>query len=306
MAVNPLFHVLSMEGVLDRLDSACNRPPADFPWGSPAHGSYQVFSRYKVQRILEQIKGGYYAIPKQGTEEAVAQYTSLLNSLLNEFSAPPGSIPSSHAYVQIVDCAVELYESLQTHATCSPTVQGKHVVDSGPFCASYHLSSDSSAQGSNKRSSLYFFMPNTMLEFPFAWWYKCIILQGRILDSGQEVVHCSEWQEDIISTSQMESDQSGMYSSEDVRGILMKINGGVTSEAIRQALLQLDSKLQAALLAFSLAGSALGDVFPGYEQFLSRNAMAVAKPRLGASWDFNMKCYRCERSMQSVSSLVEV
>jgi hypothetical protein len=32
-----------------------------------------------------------------------------------------------------------------------------------------------------------------MQEFPFAWWYKCIMLHSAKISADNEVMHCSEW-----------------------------------------------------------------------------------------------------------------
>jgi hypothetical protein len=127
--------------------------------------------------------------------------------------------------VQIVDCAVSLYGKLQKHAVCP---EGS-AVDSGPFCAHYHIpkstivqpvqpvdeplpdtgesttssgTSPSAAQFAG-RSSMYFFLQNTMQEFPYAWWYKCIALHSAKISSKDEGVHCSEWRVNLIKEHEM-------------------------------------------------------------------------------------------------------
>ena len=92
-----------------------------------------------------------------------------------------GDIPTSHNYIQIVDCSVALYQKLQQYTVCADPSSP----DSGPFCTSYHLGyatqdeQKSATPQKQVRSSLYYFLPNTMIEFPYAWWYKCILLQVR-------------------------------------------------------------------------------------------------------------------------------
>ncbi len=164
-----------------------------------------------------------------------------------------GEIPTSLNYVQIVDCFVALYDKLQQHATCPKGA----AVDSGPFCASYHMpdaetvqpvpgEEDAEAVGTaaltvtgvlptnafSGRSSMYFFLQNTMQEFPYAWWYKCIALHSAKISSTGESIHCSEWRVNPIQEHEM-LEQTSIYDEPDVRGTLLLINGGVTSAVLR-------------------------------------------------------------------------
>jgi hypothetical protein len=160
-SVAPLFYLFSKHGgeVLDKLNNVCNRPPLSLSTGieiPASSASFQVFSRTKVQTIVSQIKDGYYSVPvAKNTAVQIKVIMGLLNDLLNDFSPPLGDIQTSLNYVQVVDCSVALYAELQAYTTC-PSVKGVlDRVDSGPFCAEYHLSEGG---GSNKRSSLYYFL----------------------------------------------------------------------------------------------------------------------------------------------------
>lgn len=300
MAAAPLFHLFYQHGstVLPELDAVCNRPPLDdaFPGGSR---SYTIFVKQRVEALVKQI-GRHYAVPRSSMAAAfIAQKAKLLNDLLHEFSPPQGDIPTAHNYVQIVDCSVALYQKLQQYAVCA----NPGSPDSGPFCASYHLgfqSDDDMAAanpgpGAQMRSSLYYYLPNTMLEFPFAWWHKCVLLHGKQLSTSEEVVYCRQWREDAIKADEMEA--SGLYDDQDVRGTLLRVDGGVTSAAMKDAVQRLEEALIYALRNFTISGSrdrreleARDALIAGdatYEQILPRSML-----RIGAPSDYNMKCYR--------------
>ena len=97
--------------------------------------------------------------------------------------------------MQIVDCSVALYQKLQQYTICSDPSKP----NSGPFCTNYHLgfatqdeqrsASATTITQKQVRSSLYFFLPNTMIEFPFAWWHKCVLLQVRVENSHMHTSH---------------------------------------------------------------------------------------------------------------------
>lgn len=343
--VAPLFYLfLNHPEVLDDLDATCNRAPTPVPGGyyasSSSSSSYPIFSKRKILSSIQQVGGfgnGYYAIPRQGGDKVIKQYASILNGIVNEFSPPSvGDIPTSHNYVQIIDCSLALYRKLQQHTVC----QTPGSVDSGPFCTLYHLgftSQDeqkkaasaaataavlaSSASGSSQspavannlkkpvRSSLYYFLPNTMLEFPFAWWHKCILLQGRTIatpssssDGGDSVIHCSQWRQDTIRADQMES-LSSLYDEEDVRGLMLRVEGGVTSDVLRDAVSRLDQTLRLALSNFSMSGFR-NEAERVKSQQKNGNSVFRGMVRTGAPWNFNMKCYSKARLPDTVDQFV--
>lgn len=92
-------------------------------------------------------------------------------------------------------------------------------------------------------------------EFPFAWWYKCILLHGRVVDtiSGEGIVHCSQWNEDSISEDDMVNVED-LFSDADVRGKLLRINGGVTSDVLSKALGDFKDVLKYAFSNFTATG----------------------------------------------------
>jgi hypothetical protein len=87
----------------------------------------------------------------------------------------------------------------------------------------------------SRRPSIYFFLQNTMQEFPYAWWYKCITLHSAKILSKGEGVHCSEWRVDLILEHEV-LEQTSIYNEPDVRGMLLRINGGVTSAVLPSCL----------------------------------------------------------------------
>ena len=197
-----------------------------------------------------------------------------------------GNIPTSKNYVQIVDCSVALYGYLQKHALC----QDPSKADSGPFCAQYHLQVPASGSESTSvptlypRSSLYFFLQNTMLEFPFAWWHKCVLLQSRTISASDESIHCGQWNEDSVSEEDM-LHVGSLFDEPDVRGMLLRIKGGVTSSVLAQAVANLTQTLKYAMGNFSVTG------------FKSEREASAAQgissmARVGAPFKYNMKCYK--------------
>ncbi len=110
----------------------------------------------------------------------------------------------------------------------------------------------SSVAQSSYRSSMYFFLQNTMQEFPFAWWYKCVLLQSRTTSSKDEATHCDTWIENSISEKSM-AERFGLYSENDVRSTLKhcRVNGGITSVVPGQAVASLAETLAEALQIYT-------------------------------------------------------
>ncbi len=315
MAVAPLFYLFHTYGksVLPELDATCNRVPLSGMFASESSSSYQIFSRSKVESLVQQI-GRHYAVPRSTRAQAVVEERArLLNELLNEFSPPTTDIPSSSSYIQIIDCSVALHAKLQQYAVC----QNPSKPDSSPFCASYHLgfTSDDDKQmvrtspDALARSSLYFFLPNTMLEFPFAWWHKCVLLQGRQLTSQQEVLHCTEWRETNITAEDMES-MPGIYDEQDVRGMLRRIDGGVTSRVLSDSIRHLDQSLKYAFDSFAISGNkdraelTTRDSLISGSKFLEK-VVDRSMLRIGVPFNYNMKCYNMTSLPPTANEFVE-
>lgn len=309
-AVAPLFHLFKSITTEDanELDRRCNSPLRDFP-GIPASAgapSY-LFSRNTFSSALQIIKDGFYAIPKADPAPSIKQVMDILNKMLNDFSYKQSVLPNAFHYVQVTECSQALYSVLARYSRCqTPETPG-----SGPFCAPYHL-----PQGKGTvqvPSSLYYFLPNTMIEFPFAWWHKCILLQGRTISANDEVcasdlltsmqcnahpkkhqhtctihlqvVHCTQWRTDTIKAEDM-LNRPGVLDDKDIRGILQRIEGGVTSNSVRVAVEKLETALQKAFKDFSSSGFR-----NSLELQTSKASVGQGMVRVGARSDFNMKCY---------------
>lgn len=296
MAVAPLHHLLYKypEVLSSTLDPVCNRRPTLVSGKSSGTAStYPIFRFERVQSIVRQV-GEFYAVPKNDVTKTVKMYMGLLNELLNEFSPPAGEIPTSHEYVQIVDCSVALYETMQSKLGCSSTGMD-------PMCADYHLDVAQSDEKQAKVPSLYYFLPNTMQEFPYAWWHKCVLLSGgRTIDGEQESIECTEWRQSTISSADMQN-LHGLYDGEDVRSILRRVEGGVTSASMRAAAQQLKERIAATFDNFASSGvgaqSASGAIRSEVAQHGAEGTQIIFGPtgsmkRRGAGSEFNMKCYR--------------
>lgn len=329
MAVAPLQHLLQMypEVLSSTLDPVCNRGPTlvhggEGGGGGESSSSYPIFRFAHVQSIVKQI-GEFYAVPKNDVTRTVKLYMGLLNDLLNEFSPPPGDIPTSSEYIQIVDCSVALYQALQSKLGC--TEQQASSTSSNPMCTDYHLSASASSSSSSsgekqaKVPSLYYFLPNTMQEFPYAWWHKCVLLRGQGIQNDQESIECVEWRQTNISQADMRS-LNGLYDSEDVRSILRRIEGGVTSEAVRAASRELQATIMDAYNKFASSGVGGPGTVARADQVqktIRENApdpagTAVvygangAMMRMGAPRDMNMRCYSQTFVAPTVSEFMQM
>ena len=136
------------------------------------------------------------------------------------------------------------------------------------------------------------------------------------------MVHCAQWNDEAIPASDMENMQA-IYDETDVRSVLLKLNGGVTSDAVRQAVTQLDTALKAALSSFKLNGRRSEPELQGLQQALDREAASIRKIvaavsataatvtttnllRIGAPKDFNMKCYKATSLPQDAASFAKM
>ncbi len=210
---------------------------------------------------------------------------------------------------------MKLYELLQKHAVCEadPTT-GTFTLDSGPFCTSYHIraSQDSvedtateAAQEKLKsqfRSSMYFFLQNTMQEFPFAWWHQCILLQSRGISSQDVSLTCREWMDESISEKQM-TEVYGLYDNQDVRGTILRIKGGITSAVLTSAIQSLTETLKKEMESFSNSGmvdeNQIGptidyilSLIPAVDRAAAEATIRSTSPlHVGAPRNYNLKCY---------------
>jgi hypothetical protein len=263
---------------------------------------------------------------------AIKQRMDMLNNLLHEFSPPEGEIPTSFNYVQIVDCSVALYNMMQQHTVCPRGA----VAGSGPFCAPYHMQEDPRSQGDeqaeesngeqgmieaaddtspdspaarNRRSNMYFFLQNTMQEFPFAWWYKCILLQSRKISSKDDSMHCDTWIENSIDNTSM-VERFGLYSENDVRSTLKQINGGITSVVLSEGVQILAYTLADALQNFTTLGFRSEAEMQQRDADLARSGSSMDAERrmlrIGAPREYNMKCYSKSFLPKTVSDILSM
>jgi hypothetical protein len=164
-AVVPLFYMFHyhQEDTLKPLSDICN-----------SDSVFKIFSPGEIKTHLNNI-GATYSTPKADKESRNLKLTGIkkrLNQIMDEFtpgiSASSNSAPGTSAhYIKVMDCSTALYDTLQRHTSCP---EGS-AVDSSPFCTDYSMS--------EKRMSLHYFLDYTMAEVPFAWWHKCMLLQGR-------------------------------------------------------------------------------------------------------------------------------
>ncbi len=141
---------------------------------------------------------------------------------------------------------------------------------------------------------MYFFLQNTMQEFPFAWWYKCILLQSRKISSKDDLMHCDTWIENSIDNTSM-VERFGLYSENDVRSTLKQINGGITSVVLSEGVQILADTLADALQNFTTSGFRSEAEMQQRDADLARSGSSMDAERrmlrIGAPREYNMKCY---------------
>lgn len=200
--------------------------------------------------------GAVYTTSKTDPTERAARLASIktrLNQILDEFVPGSRSSPKEPAtstdYIRVVDCSVALYNAMQAYTAC----QAGAAADSGPFCTSYGTTSP-------YRSGVYYFLDYTMYEVPFAWWHKCMFLQGRTF--GKELapgtkgfIQCDEWRTSAIPQDMLNATTfSG--SSTSAWETLRKIEGGVTSAMLQDAINQYKIRLQKIVRMYMNTGNA--------------------------------------------------
>jgi hypothetical protein len=235
--------------------------------------------------------GAFYTTSKVNNIERTQRLSSIksrLNQILDEFTpgartSPRTPMGSAAEYLRTTDCSVALYEALQAFAGCTDGTEG-----STPFCTSY-------AVEDKQRYGVHYFMDYTMAEVPFAWWHKCMLLQGRTFAielassssssrSSEGYIQCDEWKTSAIPISSASS-----ASSESARDMLSRIDGGITTAAINEAITNLKIELQKTVRAYITSG------FPSpLDQGNMPTALQQKYNRLlhrGAPADYNMRCY---------------
>ena len=236
--------------------------------------------------------GAFYTTSILSTGERNDRLSSIknrLNQILDEFtpgsrSSPRSPLDTSAAdYIRATDCSVALYEALQAFAGCTTTDEAAS--SRSPFCTSY-------AAEDKQRHGVYYFMDYTMAEVPFAWWHKCMILQGRTFESQltasssyngdkRGFIECSEWKSSTIPVSSL---SKSSHSS--IKELLGRLEGGITTQMVESAITQMKINMQTNLTDYINSG------FPSLtpEEEMMQQGRTAVKHR-GAKSDFNMKCY---------------
>jgi hypothetical protein len=233
--------------------------------------------------------GAFYTTSKVNTLERTQRLSSIksrLNQILDEFTpgartSPRTPMGSATEYLRTTDCSVELYKALQAFAGCADGTEG-----STPFCTSY-------AVEDKQRYGVHYFLDYTMAEVPFAWWHKCMLLQGRTFAielassssssrSSSGFIQCDEWKTSAIPISSASS-----ASSESANDMLTRIDGGITTAMINNSITDLKIELQKIVRTYIKSGFSSpldqGNTLAALEdtRFLHR----------GAPGEYNMRCY---------------
>lgn len=201
--------------------------------------------------------GAVYATSRTSLTERTSRLTSIkmrLNQIIDEFAQgsffSPKEPATSAEYIKTVDCSVALYEALQRYTACQPGA----AVDSSPFCSSYGMLSP-------YQSGLYYFLDYTMYEVPFAWWHKCMLMQGRTFArelsssrSSTGYIQCDAWstssiREEMLNVTTYAGDSSSAWET------LKNIEGGITSAMLQESIKQYKIRLQMIVRMYMKTGT---------------------------------------------------
>lgn len=149
----------------------------------------------------------------------IGEIRDALNALLD---LPVARSPpvTGDSYLQVTSCSLAMYRAIQASTVC--TKDDKTSIDAAstitittttilpllnPFCTDYHTAIDSTTKSTIGRSSIYYFLSYTMQEIPFAWWHKCMALQGKrfSVQAQADVIQCSEWNVDTITGEDLDT-----------------------------------------------------------------------------------------------------
>lgn len=258
-----------------------------YHWDEPlAKKVTDTCDTYEVKNHLSNM-GAVYTTSRtslQERDQRLASIKTRLNQILDEFapgsrSSPRGMPTTAFEYLKTMDCSVALYDALQQYTAC-PSSSSSIIMDSSPFCTSYSFEQQ-------YRTGIYYFLDYTMEEVPFAWWHKCMLLQGRtfasaLLLSPSGFIQCDEWKtttisEDFINKTSLFSD-----SSISVRDVLSRIEGGITTAMVDEAIKQYKIALQAIVRDYIQSGfpdsssSEQQDNVPNNNPLIHRGAAGIS------------------------------
>lgn len=256
-----------------------------------------------VKTHLENV-GAVYTTSKLLLSERTTRLSSIkarLNQILDEFTPGSRSSPkepsTSAEYVKAIDCSVALYDALQRYTACPAGA----AVDSQPFCSNYGVLSP-------YQSGLYYFLDYTMYEVPFAWWHKCMLLQGRtfsgeLAKSSTGFIQCDAWRTNSIREEVL--NVTTFSAADSTWETLQKIEGGITSAMLQEAVDAYKILLQRIVRNYMNSGFATTSdsqaqvTDTGEEVFARRYNISVdmakeLQPLMshrGAEFEYNMKCF---------------
>ena len=259
----PLYYMFRHKNTsLDDLDKVCNvgKVLKTVP-------KRMIFSRSTVQDSIQKIQD-VYVVPKNNVNVKKAILEGMrdrLNAILDEFT-PEFSMDTSFQYIQVMDCSLALYNMIQEHTKCSDQ-------NSNAFCSDY-------AKESKYTSGLYYFLDYTMVEVPFAWWHKCMLMKGRTFASQnvrtKAVIQCDEWYKDTIKESMLNLTN---YKESDVLKKLQRLEGGITSRMVEQQIVDFKKRLSNSVHNFVNGGQ------------LSVEKSSNVFVHKGVPSSFNMMCF---------------
>lgn len=117
------------------------------------------------------------------TGEQISAVASLLNGLWNKLSAEVGNAADeTDNYIRRMTCSTLLYDEFEKLA-CDNN-EGETA-----FCTPYH--EDARKLDPPRITGGYYVSEHTYREFPFLFWQKCALMQGKTLDEA--ATHCGAW-----------------------------------------------------------------------------------------------------------------
>lgn len=304
MSVAPLYYTLKQGSNIKSLDDVCNNGLLldKFP-------KLSIFSMDAVTHHMDNIKE-IYVVPlkdKTARKATLASIRDSLNSIMDEFT-PDFAVDTAFKYIQVVDCSLAVYRKMQEFTTCpeaqkvsnsKPTgdaasqTAASQVMAPAQFCSPYEAASP-------YRSGMYFFLDYTMVEVPFAWWYKCMLLKSRSFSTqlasimaafGSSspkagIIQCDEWHVLSIPESKLQKSLSSFVGGQAARKILAA-EGGITSQSVLNAVDAYKQDLLKSIDAFKDGGSPLQTDTTGMK-------------RQGISSSYGMECFSKTRFPKDV------
>ena len=245
LGVNPLYKVLCYnEGARRRIISSCPntlRIPLESnfiteycnPFGSSTSprlcngkDAYQFIGGSNF------VADGYVPTWTPENEGSRKGISCLINRFTDAFkyvndadAGGPASRPLGSVYTDAMQCVQRVHQEIQGDT-------------SGSILYNFPIDANDLVGGPRKTTtsgmSIYRFSTYGMYEFPFSWWVKCAVMQGR--SPTDETVNCPEW------TGSFDIGGEGTSSDWNTWAYLSRVNGGLWHSDPAARIVELDTQ----------------------------------------------------------------